>query len=53
MVKSREEKNQAELKAKRIKAERKQFYKDNILEGKSKVMNALELEDKLRYEGNK
>ena len=52
-LKREKEKKQAELKAKRIKAERDKFYKDNILEGKSKVMNALELEDKLRYEGNK
>jgi len=52
-LKGEKEKELADLKAKRIKAEREQFYKDNILEGKKKVMNTLELEDKLRYESNK
>lgn len=48
-LKKEKEKEEAHLKAKRIKAEREQFYKDNILEGKSKVMNALKLEDKIRH----
>lgn len=42
------EKEMAELKAKSIKAEQDKFYKDNLHEGRDKVTNALNLEDKIR-----
>lgn len=37
----------AEIKNKEDKLSKDKFYKDNILEGKARVMRALELEDKL------
>lgn len=44
MEKEKEEKYFKKIKEKKS---RDKFYKDNILEGKAKVMNALNLEDKL------
>ena len=41
------EKETREIKQKEDKLSKDKFYKDNILEGKAKVMRALELEDKL------
>ncbi len=41
------EREMAEIKQKKDKLSKDKFYKDNILEGKAKVMRALELEDKL------
>lgn len=41
------EKELAEIKNKEDKLSKDKFYKDNILEGKARVMRALELEDKL------
>ena len=44
-----EKKEETYLKAKRIKAEQNKFYKKNLHEGRDKVTNVLNLEDKLRH----
>ena len=48
-LKTEKEKELKKLKAKRIKAEREQFYKKNLHEGKSQVIKALDSEDKIRH----
>lgn len=52
-IKNERELEEAKLKKKRIAMEQNKFYKDNLHEGRDKVKNALNLEDKIRYEGNK
>lgn len=49
-LKAEKEKYEVELKAKSIKEEQNKFYKNNLHEGRDKVRNALDLEDKIRWE---